>query len=162
MAILNVIKVNDDVDGILRKVCKPVEKFDTKLHKLLDDMHDTMLNDDILGGLAAPQVGVLKRVIVINVNNFYIELVNPEIIAKSDKMYPCRESCASVPGVRRRIARPRKVTVQYFDREGNKFSIESREWMAHLFQHELDHLDGILLTDRPETLPKEQQNQGGA
>lgn len=161
MAILSIIKSDNDVDGILHKVCKPVEKFDAKLHKLLDDMQDTAKNDPVCGGLAAPQVGVLKRVVIISVNNFYLELINPTITAKSDKTYACRESCLSIPGVSRRIARPRKVTVQYFDREGNKFSIESREWMAHLFQHELDHLDGIILTDLPEELPKEKKSSEG-
>ena len=130
----------------LRKHARKVEKFDKRLWTLLDDMAETMYDADG-AGLAAPQVGILKRVVVIDVGEGLIELINPEIIhAEGSQIRP--EGCLSIPGRRCTVDRPARVTVRAQDREGKDIEITGEEFLAMALCHELDHLDGILYIDR--------------
>ena len=144
MAIRKIVKLGED--DVLRKRARKVEKFDKRLHVLLDDMADTMYEADG-AGLAAPQVGILKRVVVIDVGEGLIELVNPEIIA-SEGTQMCIEGCLSVPGKRGRVERPALVRVHAQDRDGNHIELEGEEFLANALCHELDHLDGIVYVDK--------------
>lgn len=141
MAIRNIVKVGDDV---LTKKCRPVEKIDERIITLLDDMIDTLYDSGGVG-LAAPQVGVLKRIAVIDVGDGLIELINPEIVKQSGNQRDL-EGCLSLPGKWGYVERPMKVTVRATDREGNLFEIEGKELLARAFCHELEHLDGILFS----------------
>ena len=143
MAIRNIVKVGDDV---LAKKCRPVTEFNDRLFQLLEDMHDT-LTEAAGAGLAAPQVGILKRCVVIDVGEGRIELVNPKIIEEEGSQIGT-EGCLSVPGQWGEVERPMKVTVEAFDRHGKKFTIEGEELLARAFCHELDHLEGKLFLDK--------------
>ena len=132
-------------DEILRKRCKEVTKFDEKLGILLDDMYETMTKADGVG-LAAPQVGILKRVVVIDVGNGRIELINPEII-ETEGEQDGAEGCLSFPGLFGNVKRPYKVKVKAQDRNGRKFIVEGEELLARVFCHECDHLDGHVFTE---------------
>lgn len=143
MALREIRKKGDEV---LYKVCKEVKEFDKKLAILLDDMYDTMEKSDGVG-LAAPQVGILKRCVVIDIGEGRIELVNPKII-KEEGSQTGAEGCLSVPGQWGEVERPQKVTVEAFDRYGKKFTIEGEDLLARAFCHELDHLDGKLFLDK--------------
>ncbi len=132
-------------DEILRKRCKEVTKFDEKLGILLDDMYETMTKADGVG-LAAPQVGILKRVVVIDVGNGRIELINPEII-ETEGEQDGAEGCLSFPGLFGNVKRPYKVKVKAQDRNGRKFIVEGEELLARAFCHECDHLDGHVFTE---------------
>jgi len=142
MAIREVVKTPDP---ILNKVCRPVEKFDEKLAQLIDDMFDTMYEQDGCG-LAAPQIGILRRICVIDVGDGPIELVNPEIIKKSGKQNES-EGCLSCPGVWGTTERPQKVKVRFYDRKGELYEITGQGLLARALCHEIDHLDGVLFTD---------------
>ena len=133
-------------DEILTKVCKEVKVFDKKLGILIDDMYDTMKKHDGVG-LAAPQVGILKRVVVIDVGDERIELVNPVIIAESGTQVG-PEGCLSVPGVFGEVERPNEVTVRAQDRNGNFFEKSGTELLARAFCHELEHLEGKLFLEK--------------
>jgi len=142
MAIRNVVKEGDDV---LRKSARPVIEFNKRLHDLLDDMAETMYATNGVG-LAANQVGVLRRVVVIDVGEGLIELVNPEIVEKSGHQEEV-EGCLSSPGEYGITKRPMRVKVEAFDRFGNEVSYEGEGLLARAFCHELDHLDGVLFKD---------------
>lgn len=142
MAIRNVVKEGDDV---LRKTARPVIEFNKRLHILLDDMAETMYATNGVG-LAANQVGVLRRVVVVDVGEGLIELVNPEITAKSGNQQEV-EGCLSSPGEYGITSRPMQVTVEAFDRFGNEVKYEGEGLLARAFCHELDHLDGVLFKD---------------
>ncbi len=133
-------------DEILYKSCKEVKAFDRKLAILLDDMYETMQKSDGVG-LAAPQVGILKRVVVIDVGDGLIELINPEIIEKEGSQIG-QEGCLSVPGVWGDVERPMTVTVEAYDRNGIKFELTGHELLARAICHEVDHLNGQLFVDR--------------
>lgn len=133
-------------DEILSKVCKPVKVFDKRLWILLDDLYDTMKQKDGVG-LAAPQVGILKRVAVIDIGEGKIELVNPEII-KQEGSQTGSEGCLSVPGVFGEVERPNDVTVKAQDRNGEFFEISGTELLARALCHEIEHLDGKLFLER--------------
>ena len=135
-----------DGDEVLRKKCRPVEKFDEKLHSLLDDMYETMQDANGVG-LAGPQVGILRRVAVIDIGEGRIELVNPEIIKESGEQ-PGDEGCLSFPGKWGEVTRPMKVTVKAQDRFGKEFKIKGNELLARAFCHEIDHLDGVVFLDK--------------
>ena len=137
------IRMRDD--EILRKRCKEVTKFDEKLGILLDDMYETMTKADGVG-LAAPQVGILKRVVVIDVGNGRIELINPEII-ETEGETDGAEGCRRFPGLFGNVKRPYKVKVKAQDRNGRKFIVEGEELLARAFCHECDHLDGHVFTE---------------
>ncbi|MBQ9943455.1 MAG: peptide deformylase [Clostridia bacterium] len=129
----------------LRKVSNPIKKFDLRLWLLLRDMAETMYDANGVG-LAAPQVGILRRVVVIDVGEGIIELVNPEIIAtEGEQAGP--EGCLSVPGRQGYVRRPNKVTVRAFDRKGKPFEITGEGLLARAFCHEIDHLDGRVYVD---------------
>lgn len=132
-------------DECLKKVCHPVTEFNSRLHSLLDDMKETLVESGGVG-LAAPQVGILRRVVVVmNEDEEIIELVNPEIIATEGEQTGL-EGCLSVPGRYGIVTRPYVVRVRAQDRNGNFFEVEDEDLTARCFCHELDHLDGILYT----------------
>ena len=133
-------------DEILYKKCKEVKKFDKKLHILLDDMYETMQKSEGVG-LAAPQVGILKRAVVVDTGNGKIELINPVITEESGSQTGS-EGCLSVPKVFGEVERPMKVKVHAQDRDGNWFDVEGEELTARAFCHEIEHLDGKLFLDR--------------
>ena len=159
MAIRNIVKVGDD---ILRKKSRPVEKFDKRLWQLLDDMRETMyLNNGV--GLAAVQVGILRRVIVVDCSqdrSDYLELVNPEIIDTEGEQREA-EGCLSLPGESGITLRPAVVRVKAQDRNGNWCVYKGEGLKARCFCHEIDHLDGVLFTDREIKDVSEIQNDTG-
>ena len=141
-------KILNDKDPALHKVCKPVESFDEKLHKLLDDMKETLIDSDGVG-LAAPQVGILRRVVLVDVgmeDNEIVEFINPELIETDGEQYG-PEGCLSVPGKYGLVKRPYYAKVRAQDRNGDWFEAEGEELIARCFCHELDHLDGIVYTE---------------
>ena len=140
-------KILTDKDPALHKVCKPVTNFDSKLFKLLDDMRDTLIESGGVG-LAAPQVGILRRVVLVDVGmeeNEIVEFINPEMIETDGEQYGA-EGCLSVPGKYGLVKRPYYAKVRAQDRDGNWFEAEGEELIARCFCHELDHLDGIIYT----------------
>ena len=143
MAVRDIVK---DGDPILRKKCRPVEVFDEKLGKLLDDMRETMNKADGVG-LAGPQVGILRQVVVIEVGDFYVELVNPEILETSGEQIGA-EGCLSVEGKNCYVARPNFVKVKYCDRYGKQMLLECEGLPARAVFHETDHLQGVLFYDK--------------
>ncbi len=143
MAIRNIVTLGDDV---LRKVCRTQMQFDERLHSVLDDMKDTMYKAEGVG-LAAPQIGILRRYCVIDVGDGLIELINPVIIEKSGEQTDF-EGCLSLPGKSAEVSRPLKVTVRAQDRNGNNFTVTGEGLKARALCHEIDHLDGILYIDR--------------
>ena len=144
MAKLKIVKIGDDT---LRKACRPVDKITPRVLTLLDDMVDTMRAADGVG-LAAPQVGILKRIVVIETEpGKVIELINPKIIAFSGEQTG-EEGCLSVPGRSGIVTRPMHVTVRALNRHGETVDITGSELLARAFCHELDHLDGKLYIDR--------------
>lgn len=143
MALRNIVTLEDP---ILRKTSRKVEKFDKRLWDLLDDMKDTLYNANG-AGLAAVQVGILRRVVVIDVGDGYIELVNPEITERSEETQEETEGCLSIPGEYGITVRPQWVKVKAQNREGKWVVYKGEGLKARCFCHELDHLDGILYID---------------
>ena len=138
-----------DGDPVLAKVSRPVEQFDERLHTLIDDMRETLLDSNGVG-LAAPQIGILRRVVlVINEEDEILELVNPVIIHQEGEQTGL-EGCLSVPGMYSEVTRPMKATVRAQDRNGNFYEVSGEEIVARCFCHELEHLDGHLFTERVE------------
>ena len=154
---MGIRKILTDKDPALHKVCKPVENFDRKLHKLLDDMAETMVDANGVG-LAAPQVGILRRVVVVDTGDGVLELVNPELIETSGEQEGA-EGCLSVPGKYGLVKRPYIAKVRAQDRDGNWFEAEGEELIARCFCHELDHLDGIVYTQVMERYLTEEELQ---
>ena len=156
MAIRIIVK---DPDPVLREKAKPVTKFNANLHKLLDDMAETMYDAGGVG-LAAPQIGISKRVIVLDPHDGttgLIEMINPEIIeAEGEQIGP--EGCLSIPGLNGEVKRKARVTVKGLDREGNEIVIKASDYLARIFQHEIDHLNGILFTDIAKTIYEKEPN----
>ncbi len=143
MALLN---IRTEGDEVLRKHCRPVSEITPRVFQLLDDMRQTLINANG-AGLAAPQVGVLKRiVVVVDEGGEIVELINPEIIEKSGEQTGL-EGCLSCPGKAGEVTRPMKVTVRAQDRNGNVFTRKAEGFVARAYCHELDHLDGILYID---------------
>lgn len=143
MATRNIVK---DGDPILRKICKPVLNFDERLCQVLDDMAETMYAADGCG-LAASQVGILRRYCIVDVGDGIIELINP-VIVESDGTQYGDEGCLSFPGQYSEVERPMKVTVKAQDRNGKFFTVTGEGLKARAFCHEIDHLDGIVFKDR--------------
>ncbi len=138
-------------DPVLTKTCRPVEKFDRKLHDLLDDLKET-LSDSGGVGLAAPQIGILRRVVVVEDRDGHmLELVNPVIVSKEGEQNGW-EGCLSVPGKYGMIQRPSLVTVRAQDRDGNSFEASGEDLVARCFCHELEHLDGHLFVEHTDRL----------
>ncbi|MBQ3426221.1 MAG: peptide deformylase [Clostridia bacterium] len=144
-------------DEILRKRCKEVKKFDEKLGILLDDMYDTMTKAEGVG-LAAPQVGIIKRAVVIDIGEGRIELINPEIIESSGSQNGS-EGCLSFPGIFGEVERPMNVKVKAQDRHGNEFELEGTELLARAICHECDHLDGHVFTEKVTKYIEQQQDR---
>ena len=145
MALRKIIEVGDPC---LAKVCRPVTAFNSRLHALLDDMTETLV--DVGGaGLAAPQIGILRRVVIVldEESEMYLELVNPEIVAVSEEEQTGLEGCLSVPGKWGIVTRPAVVRVRAQDRYGEWFEAEADGMTARCFCHELEHLDGHLYTE---------------
>jgi len=152
MAKLKIVKYGDE---ILRKVCRPVEKITPRTLTLLDDMVETMRAANGVG-LAAPQVGILRRIVVIEVEEGkVIELINPKIIATAGTQEGA-EGCLSIPGRSGIVKRPRHVTVRATNRHGEVFEMSGSDLLARAFCHELDHLDGHLYIDRAERMLDEE------
>ena len=138
-------KILTDTDPALHKVCKPVVNFDSKLHKLLDDMRETLIDSNGVG-LAAPQVGILRRVVLVDIGDEILELINPEML-QTDGEQVGPEGCLSVPGKYGLVKRPNWAKVRAQDRNGDWYEAEGEELIARCFCHELDHLDGIVYTE---------------
>jgi peptide deformylase len=143
MALRNIRKLGDD---ILRKKCRKVEEIDHRIKTLLDDMAQTMYEANGVG-LAAPQIGILKRIAVIDVGDGIIELINPEIISVYGSEV-ADEGCLSVPGKYGKVERPTEVTVRATDRDGSEYEITGEGLLARALCHEIDHLDGIVFVDK--------------
>ena len=154
---MGIRKILTDKDPALHKVCKPVENFDRKLHKLLDDMGETMRDANGVG-LAAPQVGILRRVVVVDLGDEILELVNPTLV-ETDGEQEGAEGCLSVPGKYGLVKRPYYAKVRAQDRNGQWFETEGEELIGRCFCHELDHLDGILYTQVMERYMTEEELQ---
>lgn len=145
-------------DECLTKVCRPVTDFNSRLHTLLDDMTDTLLDSGGVG-LAAPQVGILRRVcVVLNEDDEVIELVNPEIIF-TDGEQTGLEGCLSIPGKYGVVTRPEVVRVRAQDRNGDFFEVEDSDLTARCFCHEIEHLDGHLFIEHTDRLMTEEELQ---
>ena len=149
MAIRNIVQVGDDV---LRQRCAEVEVFDEKLWKLLDDMKDTVKKEQG-AGLAAPQVGVLRRVVVVDVEEGYFEFINPVIVSQKGEQNGW-EGCLSVRGKSGIVSRPMKVKLAFQDRNGEKYLLQAKGFFARAICHELDHLDGVLYIDKATHIQK--------
>lgn len=145
MALREIVKYGDD---ILRKKCRPVTVFDEKLWTLLEDMKETLAEAQG-AGLAAPQVGMLRRICIIDVrdNHGVYELINPEIVSMEGTQCG-NEGCLSLPGEWQEVERPAKVTVKAQDRNGNEFTLTGEGLLARAICHETDHLDGVLFIDK--------------
>lgn len=143
MAKRKVVKIGENT---LRKKCKPVKDFDEDLAELLDDMLETMHANDGMG-LAGPQVGVLRRIAIVEVNNLFFELINPEILEMNGETIE-EEGCLSVGNFRGRVKRPQEIVVSAFDRFGEPYTLRCQNWLARCICHELDHLDGVLFVDK--------------
>ena len=143
MALLNIVK---EGDATLAKVCRPVTEITPRIKTLLDDMKET-LEDANGAGLAAPQVGILRRICVVDLGDEVVELINPEIIAAEGEQQDV-EGCLSVPNVWGITSRPAKVTVKALNRDGDEIIVEGEELNARCLCHEIDHLDGHLFTEK--------------
>ena len=151
-------KILTDKEPALHKVCKPVTNFDSKLFKLLDDMRDTLIESGGVG-LAAPQVGILRRVVLVDVgeeDNEIVEFINPEMLETDGEQYG-PEGCLSVPGKYGLVKRPYYAKVRAQDRNGDWFEAEGEELIARCFCHELDHLDGIVYTEVMERFLRDEE-----
>ena len=142
MAKRNIVKFGDE---LLRKKCREVTAFDDRLWVLLDDMYETMKAANGVG-LAAPQVGILKRAVVIDVGDGKIELINPVITSAKGKQRD-KEGCLSAPDVWGYVERPLKVKITAMNRYGKEIKVEGKDLLARAFCHEIDHLNGIIFTD---------------
>jgi len=144
LAVYNLILYGED--DVLREKAKPVKNINKNVLKLLDNMSDTMYSNKGVG-LAAPQIGVSKRVIVVDAGEGLVELINPEVREASGKEIDV-EGCLSVPGLMGEVKRAARVVVRGLNREGREVKIEASGFFARILQHEIDHLDGILFIDK--------------
>ena len=151
-------KILTDKDPALHKVCRPVEKFDGRLHRLLDDMAETLEQANGVG-LAAPQVGILRRVVLVDTGEEILELINPTLLETSGEQVGA-EGCLSVPGKYGLVKRTNYAKVRAHDRNGNWYEAEGEELIARCFCHELDHLDGIVYTEIMERFLTEEELAG--
>ena len=142
---LRTIRLYDD--PILRKTCKTVDQVDKKIELILDDMVDTLHHTDNSAALAAPQIGILKRIVVIDLDEEVIELINP-VIVESEGVQEVTEGCLSIPDKWGKLKRPNSVKVSALNRYGEPIEIQGEDFMAKCLCHEIDHLDGILFIDK--------------
>lgn len=143
MAKRNIVKIGDDV---LRKICRTQLTFDERLHQTLDDMRETMYEAEGVG-LAAPQIGVLRRYCIVDVGDGLIELINPVITEKSEETQTGNEGCLSIPDRSDVVTRPMKVSVRAQNRYGENITVTGEGLKARALCHEIDHLDGVLYID---------------
>ena len=143
MAIRNILQLGDPT---LRKKSFEVTDFGEKTHQLLDDMKETLIKAEG-AGLAAPQVGVLRRIFIVMVDDFYFECINPVIVSQKGSQTG-DEGCLSVKGKYGQVTRPNKVTVKAYDRNGKQFTVNAEGFLARAFCHEYDHLNGVLYVDK--------------
>ena len=155
---MGIRRILSDKEPALHKTCKPVVNFDARLHKLLDDMHETLVDSGGVG-LAAPQVGILRRVVLVDNGEEILELVNPTLV-ETDGEQIGAEGCLSVPGKYGLVKRPYYAKVRAQDRNGNWYEAEGEELTARCFCHELDHLDGIIYTEVMERYLTEEELMG--
>ncbi len=160
-------KILTSEEKALYKHCREVTNFDGRLHTLLDDMRDTLMQADGVG-LAAPQVGVLRRAVLVLETNvpegerpYILELINPEIIESSGEQYG-PEGCLSVPGRYGLVERPMDVTVRAQDRDGKSFEVHGTGLTARAFCHELDHLEGVVFTSRADRMLTDEELETGS
>ncbi len=151
MAVYQVIKYGED-NGILREKAKGITAITPSINKLLDDLRDTMYSYKGVG-LAAPQIGVSKRAIVVDTGEQFIELINPEIYEQSGSENS-EEGCLSLPGIAGNVVRAFRVLVKGLNRTGEEIKIDAKGYQARALQHEIDHLEGILFTDKATNLRK--------
>lgn len=149
---MTVLEVKKAGAPVLKEIAKPIVKIDKNIKTLLDNMATTMYEENGVG-LAAPQVGVSVRVVVIDAGDGLIEIINPEITNMEGTACDT-EGCLSIPGIFGEVERAAKVTVEFLDRKGKKKKINAEGLLARAFQHEIDHLDGILFIDRAKTISK--------
>lgn len=150
---MSVYQVVTSPDPMLRLKAQAVEKITPGVIRVLDNMRDTLYAADGVG-LAAPQIGISKRIIVIDPGDQYIEMINPEIINREGEVMG-REGCLSVPGMVGWLNRAQKINVKGLDRNGKVLEIEAADMLARVFQHEIDHLDGILFPDKAVKIRKD-------
>ena len=143
MAILN---IRIDGDPVLRKKCDPVDRIDSEILKIIEDMAETVVENNG-AAIAAPQIGILKRIVVINFGEKYLPLINPKIVEAKGN-HEVIEGCLSIPGKWGKIKRPEVVKVEAVNLQGEKIQISGENDLAKCFCHEIDHLDGILFTDK--------------
>lgn len=157
MALRIIVK---EPDPVLHQQAKEVKEITPNIQKLLTDMAETMYDAEGVG-LAAPQIGILKRVIVIDVGdeNGLIEMVNPEFVSQEGEQFG-PEGCLSIPGLNGDVRRAQKVTVKGLDRNGQEITVTGTDLLARAFQHEIDHLNGVLFTDLAERVYEIQPRQG--
>ncbi|MFV0401249.1 MAG: peptide deformylase [Oscillospiraceae bacterium] len=156
MAIRNIVQGDDP---LLRKKSRDVTDYNKRLHQLLDDMYETMQKAEGVG-LAAVQVGALRRVIVVDVGDGKYEIVNPVITFRSEEEECAQEGCLSFPGEYGAVPRPAKVSIEGFDRHGAPVSYTGEGYLARAFCHEVDHLDGIVFHDREVEMPEGEDADG--
>lgn len=151
MAIRTILKSDEP---LLKKKSRPVEAIDERILTLLDDMKETLKASGGVG-LAAPQVGILRRVIIVDTGDEVLELINP-VITKTSGHQDSLEGCLSIPGLRGHVDRPKKVTVEGFNRDGDLMEYKAEDFVATIFCHETDHLEGILFTDKATGIGKDE------
>lgn len=134
-------------DEVLRKKSKPVEKIDEKILLYINDLNDTLKSSGNGAGLAAPQIGILRRIVIVNTPQGYVTLINPEIVEQSET-HEVVEGCLSVPDVWGYLMRPKKVKVKALNENGEEFFMEAEDDLAKCLCHEVDHLDGVLFIDK--------------
>ena len=154
---MGIRRILNHKEPALHMTCKPVVKFDERLHKLLDDMHETLAESGGVG-LAAPQVGILRRVVLVDNGEKVLELINPSLL-ETDGEQEGPEGCLSVPGKYGLVKRPYYAKVRAQDRNGNWYETDGEELTARCFCHELDHLDGIIYTEVMERYLTEEELQ---
>lgn len=168
MPALDIVRIGDKNDAILRQPTQRVKTFGPQLHKLLDDMVTTMRSAEGVG-LAAPQIGISQRITVVeypddeddpeNTMQRY-ELINPKIL-KSKGYDTANEGCLSIPGLSAEVARATQITIRAQDRNGQEFRLKAFDWLARILQHEIDHLEGTTMLDHAEQVFKVQENEEG-
>lgn len=154
MAVYKIVEIGDE---ILKEKARPVKSVSSNIIKLLDNLADTLYNAKG-AGLAAPQIGVSKRVVVVDIGEGLYELVNPEIVSSSGQETET-EGCLSIPGIVGDVTRAATVKVRYLDRNGKEKNVTAKGMLARAMQHEIDHLDGILYIDRASNIRKLKQKE---
>jgi len=142
-----ILKIREVGDPVLRTPANKVDRVTDKTRELLDNMQETMYDANGVG-LAAPQVGISKDIVVIDIGKGLLELINPEIVDKSEKTYIDEEGCLSIPDKTDKVKRAYEITVQALDRDGEQIEFDAQGLLARAIQHELDHLEGVLFTDK--------------